>query len=192
MENVTRLFEIGEAVAVLATAVFGFVTIGAWRKENLGKRKLELAEATLLAFYDMKQRVHDVRKRLDGPSGVADPAAAFEANRSHYYNRLGMLGEWAGEGDALYTLRPSFEVYFGSDNAVAFQHLFDAVGPLRGALREVFTNVPANNDTLMSKEDLLKILGWDEHNRPDHIDRAIHKAIAEIEAICNPVLHGRK
>ena len=34
LENVTRLFEIGEAVAVMATAVFGFVTIGAWRKEN--------------------------------------------------------------------------------------------------------------------------------------------------------------
>jgi hypothetical protein len=48
----------------MATAVFGFITIDAWRKENLGKRRLKLAEATLLAFYDLKQRIIDVRTPL--------------------------------------------------------------------------------------------------------------------------------
>lgn len=191
LENVTRLFEIGEAVAVMATAVFGFVTIGAWRKENLGKRKLELAEATLLAFYDMKQRMIDVRKPLDGPRG-ADPITAFEANRSHYYNRLGWLGDVTGEGDSLIGLRTFFQVYFGFENAAAFKQMFDAVAPVRGALREIFTSVPANNNTLMPGAELLKILGWDGHNRPDHTDHAVDKAVAGIEAICNPVLQGRK
>jgi hypothetical protein len=191
LENITRLFGIGEAVAVMATAGFGFITIDAWRKENLGKRRLELAEATLLAFYDLKQRVIDVRKPLGDPAAL-DAVAAFEANRSHYYNRMGWLGDMTGEGDPLLNLRPSFQVYFGFESASAFKHMFDAVAPVRGALREIFTSVPANNNTLMSGTELLQILGWDGHARPDHTDRAVDKAVAEIEAICNPVLQGRR
>jgi hypothetical protein len=190
-ENVTRLFEIGEAIAVMASAALGLWTLGAWRRENLGKRKLDLAEETLLAFYDLKQRAIDVRKRIDGPAGLK-AGDAFEANRSHYYNRLGWLGSTSLDGDPLLNLRPVFQVYFGFEQAAPIDRLYSVIQPLRGALQEIFTSVPAKNNTLMSKEALLTILGWDDHARPDETDRAIADCVAEMEAICKPVLSGRR
>jgi len=189
--HIGQVMSIVEALAVLATAVLGFLTIGAWRKENLGKRKLEIAEQSLLGFYDLKQRFTNVRRRLDAPEGLST-VAAFEANRSHYYNRLGLLGSMAGETEPLLALRPLFQVYFGFEATEPFDRLLAAVGRVRGALTEVFTAVPANGNRFSPLPDLLLILGWADGLRPDQTDREVDLAVRDMERLCRPVLEGRR
>ena len=191
LETWAHIATIIEAGAVVATAVFGFSTIGAWRKENLGKRKLEIAEQSLLAFYDYKQRQIEVRRRLDAPAELS-AVEAFELNRSHYWNRLGWLGAIGDNNESLYSLRPQFQVYFGLEATETFDRLISTIENVRGSLREVFTSVPSKGNTLSPVPTLLDILGWSKASRPDDIDREVARAVADMEAICKPVLQGRR
>ncbi len=50
-----------QAVSVAVTAVFAVIGLRAWRRQLLGRRKIEIAEGTLLAAY--KIIGFDVRDR---------------------------------------------------------------------------------------------------------------------------------
>jgi hypothetical protein len=188
--HIGQFASIAEAVAVLATAVLAFKTLNSWRPENVGKRKFEVAENVLLATYDLKQRVLDVRRRLPAPQ-TADAEADFEQNRSHYWNRLGHLGGFAGD-DSLISLLPLFRVYFGFEVSRPADRLFAAVQKVNGALNEIFTMVPANGTELSPRINVLTTLGWTDVARPDRIDREIDAAVREIEEVCRPVLEGKR
>ena len=50
-----------QAVSVAVTAVFAVIGLRAWRRQLLGRRKIEIAEGTLLATYKIKEAMAYIR-----------------------------------------------------------------------------------------------------------------------------------
>lgn len=197
LEHTAQFFSILEAIAVIGGAIFTVATVNAWRAQNLGKRKVELAERALLDFYEMADALEYARRRLP-PLRECTPAEDFEDQRSEYYNKLQFI--LSLDVSSLAGQRPMFRVYFGSNAAKPFDAMIDITRELALNAREVFATVPAHGSVLQDKSALLNILGWGDLRRPDatdrHIkdatDRHIKRAVEEIEAICKPVLEGRR
>ena len=61
-----------QVIAVVVTAFFASKSLNAWRQQEVGKRKIEIAEEILVAAYKARANLHMVRDRV----------------------------QWAGEGDS--------------------------------------------------------------------------------------------
>ena len=55
------LATIAQAIAVIAACWAIISGVGAWKREFIGKRKIELAEDTLAAFFEIKDSIHFIR-----------------------------------------------------------------------------------------------------------------------------------
>lgn len=55
--------DIVESCAVIIAAVVAVVGIDAWRREHVGKRRIELAEEVLAMFYEVRMLVDAIRSR---------------------------------------------------------------------------------------------------------------------------------
>ncbi|HEX4080715.1 MAG TPA: hypothetical protein VHX61_17780 [Rhizomicrobium sp.] len=188
-----------EAVFVTAAAIVTLVTVNAWRRQNIGKRKVELAEDVLMGFYEARDVFAFVRRRLgapdDGPTQEFDlaPAEVFEARRSQYYGQHDYLRRRAELFGSLEGLRYVFQVYFGDGANGAFEAIADIRSTLDAAGRELFVQPePVVGEAEKVRERLLDDLGWGHSARPDDMDRAIMAAVATIEDLCKPVLEGRR
>lgn len=189
LEHVAQFFNILEAIAVIIGAVFTIATVDAWRTQNLGKRKVELAEHALLGFYALAEALEYGRKRLPIARGTT-AGEAFEAQRSEYYSKLQFI--FSLDVLPLAGQRPMFRVYFGADANKPFDTMIDVTRELALNARELFARVPAHGTVLQDNAALLNNLGWGDQARPDETDHRIKGAIGEIETICKPVLEGRK
>ncbi len=53
--------EVVQAVAVIVASVVAIFGINAWKREYVGKRRMELAEEVLAMFYEVRDVMHDIR-----------------------------------------------------------------------------------------------------------------------------------
>jgi hypothetical protein len=56
-----ELATIAQAVAVMAACWAIISGVGAWKREFIGKRKIELAEETLAAYFEIKDAIAFIR-----------------------------------------------------------------------------------------------------------------------------------
>jgi len=190
-------------VITAITAVAG-VTIASrglnrWHVETLGKRKAELAEQALIAAYEARDVFKWVRTGafLDGEGNTrqsaADESEHERRQRNVYFVPIERLTRDKELFARLQTLQYPFAAYFGE--------------PMRGpflALREIHVLLVSAASMLIhithgdkrqqgyehSFAPLLNDLGWGA-SRPDDTDRKIDKAVADLEAVCRPVLMAK-
>src|SRR5712691_9185860 len=68
-----------QAAAVIVTAIFASLGLRAWRAQLIGKRKFEIAEASLLAAYKVKNAMSYIRNSGSfGGEGRTRPRAETE------------------------------------------------------------------------------------------------------------------
>ena len=56
-----ELFELAKNISVIIGALTLISGIRAWKREYIGKRKIELAEDTLMLFYQARDAIRDIR-----------------------------------------------------------------------------------------------------------------------------------
>lgn len=77
-----------QAVSVAVTAVFAILGLRAWRRQLLGRRKIEIAEGTLFAAYKIKEAMSYIRgpglvggstrpRQPDEPEGLASRRGSY-------------------------------------------------------------------------------------------------------------------
>lgn len=198
-----QLLQAGSIIFAAATTIWG---ISAWRRETLGRRKIELAEETLSAFYQARDCIRQARAPLimggevksrtpvegETPEEKSRRDALFAPaerlmNQSEVFAELGassyrlaaLLGEEAR--------RPVTEI-------LRVRHrVFVAVSMLIGRDRDRAMHGPEDEDAGTKKlyQNLQKDIGW-ASSKDDPLGDELDKAVADMEAICRPVLAGQK
>jgi hypothetical protein len=191
LDAVAKIAGIGEAIAVIVGVIVTIGTLNAWRKQNLGKRKVELGEQALLLFYELRDNLIWIRRPLQDCT-KENAVEQFERNRSEYYNRFMSLEALDSVVSSLAGQRDMFRVYFGADAGKPFDAIIELTRKLQRNVREVFTTVPAEGTQLQDRAALLTFVGWGASPHPDAMDEAVEKAVADVEKLIRPVLEGRR
>jgi hypothetical protein len=91
--------------------------------------------------------------------------------------------------------RYEFGAYFGNQNITPFDTIFLIHGSIISNAQRLVRMAHYDNArqaVAKAKGNLLDELGWGERERPDDTDRAIEAAVLQIEALCRPILQGRR
>ncbi len=194
-EQVKLVLEIVSTIAVVfasGTAIYG---INAWKKEFSGKRKIELAEEVLALFYEARDAISAIRSPLgfvgEGSTRKQQEGESPEQKQARdrayvVYERYDKRKEVFNK---LHSLRYRFMARFGIKEAEPFENLRLIVIEI-----QVSANMLAESWAYGRKsqttEDLEATI-W-EHGRDDIINTRLGKIVSDIEAICKPIILGKK
>lgn len=96
----TDLATIAQAVAIVSACWAIISGVGAWKREFIGKRKIELAEETLAAFFELKDAVAFIRNPWSsGEEGKTRNRADYETKEE---SQLLDRGYTKTKGSSLY------------------------------------------------------------------------------------------
>jgi hypothetical protein len=199
-----ELVKAAPSVVTAITAIYGLgiakAGLDKWRVETVGKRKAELAEQALIAFYEARDVFVSVRSRgIFGGEGNSRTPAAGESEtqqqkRNTYFIPIERLTREKVLFAQLQTLRYAFAAHFGESSSEPFAAIYSVHTEIM-ASASVLIQITHDDDDKghafeRSAESLLNSIGWGRVARPDDIDRKIEKAVQDIERICRPVLTG--
>jgi hypothetical protein len=191
-------------VVTAITAVIGvsiaYRSLNKWHDETVGKRKAELAEQALIAFYEARDVFTWVRSRgiFGGEGGSRSPAAGEsetqQEKRNTYFIPIERLTRDKELFARIQTLRYAFTAHFGEAAGEPFRAIWDIHTDIISSASVLIQITHDDEDHTGafqgSAEPLLHTLGWGTAARPDDIDRKIDQAVQDIEKICRPVLTG--
>lgn len=202
METVAWL----ESVSVIIASWTAVVGISSWRREFLGRRRIELAEDALCLFHQAADVVkfmrHPATHGGEGRSrSVAEGESAGESDlRNQAYVPVERYEENKAPFAKLQALRPRFVARFGRDSTSPFDDLRTVVSEIRLAARTLSDVWPRQGRVKMTAEQREKHLDrmhqaeaviWDSFEQEDPIRPRVEALLNEIEATCRPVLEGR-
>ena len=195
MNTVASILQSVAAVVVAGVAIAGFFL---WRREMVGKRKMEAAERALTLFYQVKNTLEWVRFPGSNPHESANrPKGENESpedsrDKDVYYVPIARLIQEKDSLAELGTLRFSFMALFGKDNIEPFNTIKNITSQIQVASfhlgRSVGRRVSSERQDEHNKrlEDVIWYAGED-----DPINKRLDKAVAQIEETCRPYLEGK-
>jgi hypothetical protein len=192
------------SVVTAITAIYGVgiakAGLDKWHVETIGKRKAELAEQALTAFYEARDVFVWVRTPagFNGEGGSRRPAdgesETQQEKRNTYFIPIERLTREKQLFARLQSLRYSFAAQFGEAASEPFIAIWSVHNDIHTSASVLIQITPDDDDNsrdfAKSAEPLLNKMGWGPGPRPDDIDRKIEKAIQDIETVCRPVLAG--
>jgi hypothetical protein len=183
-----------QSVSVAVGMVVGLLGINAWRRQTIGKRKMELAEQVVGGVYQARDVFDWVRTRvIFRGEGASRPAMDGETERQKrqrdlYFVPIERLHNEKELFARLQAQRYLFTSYFGKDSAKAFE-LLDHVRLQITHAASVLIEM-TGEDANEPNEKLRNILGWGPRERPDELDQKIADAVTMIEKVCQQILEG--
>ena len=197
------LIKIAPSVVTAITAIVGVCVAKAglnrWHTETIGKRKADLAEQALVAFYETRDVFRWVRVtggfggEGNSRSPISGESDAERDRRNSYFVPIERLTADKALFARLQTLKYAFVTHFGSESRAPFdamKEVHDTITTAVGVLMQISADDWPRSGT--DRVPLLNDLGRGAARRPDDIDRKIEKAVEDIEAICRPVLDKQR
>lgn len=191
-----------EAVAVLFAAGIALYGINTWKREHVGKRRIELAEETLTMFYETRIIIKAIRSRyVYGSEGSSRKPVEGETERErHLRDKANVLNErFARHRETLSrlsTARFRFMAVFGTDKAWPFEDFEALMKELIGAaehlgellsIHEVGLR-PTDFENYEKQVIEARKLFYGSGDETDLFTFRLDKIIADVEEICAPVI----
>ena len=157
------------------------------------KRRVELAERALIAFYEARDVFTFVRSRgIFGGEGSSRQSSEAEGEaqkrkRDNYFVPIERLTREKELFARLQSLRYAFAANFGIATTEPFKAVWDAHNRIASSASVLIQLTFDGDDDRAGNEALFNAIGWGPAARPDEVDRMIEKAVTEIEAVCRPV-----
>lgn len=123
----TELATIAQAVAIMSACWAIISGIGAWKREFIGKRKIELAEGTLATFFEIKDAIAFIRNPWSsGTEGSTRKRSAYETEpESQLLDRGYIVFERYESKKEIFirfnTMKYKFMAVFGTETEKIFQ-----------------------------------------------------------------------
>lgn len=123
----------GAVVIASGVAIYG---IDAWKREHVGKRRIELAEEVLAMFYEARDAIHDVRAPFSfGGEGATRPPGENETSErkkalDSAYVTIERLKRHTELFSKLYSARYRFMASFGEPAGKPFYDLNERIHEL--------------------------------------------------------------
>ena len=191
-----------QAVAVISACWAIVSGVGAWKREFVGKRKIELAEAVLSKFFEVKDAVAFIRNPFstsaEGKSRKREASeSAAEAERldrgyvviERYQKREAVFAEFNA-------LKYRFMASFGPETERIFTDTFVAVNSIFTSARMLATHFwkrqdrPPNDELQFQKfiDQISRHEGvlWDENTDEDVIRKKLQAVQVSLESVTAP------
>ncbi|WP_023604656.1 hypothetical protein [Aliivibrio logei] len=159
---IEKITLIGQATAIISACWAIISGVGAWRREFIGKRKIELAEETLAAFFEIKDAIAFIRSpfassgegdsRIKGETETKEEAELL--NRGHIvFERYEQKKEVFVRFD---TLKYRFMAAYGSDSEAIFVDTNKALSSIFISARQLATHYWQRQGRVKMSEDQFK------------------------------------
>jgi hypothetical protein len=203
----TQLADVLQSVSVILACLTIILGVDAWRREFIGKRKIELAEDVLTRFYEAGDAIARIRSPFSTSGEGSErkkspnegPAASELLDRAYV-----VFARYEKEQELfnrLHALRYQVMARISLSAAQPFDHL-------RGTLNEIFASAhslgtyywPRQGRITMAEEEFQMHLDemhrhegvfWAGFGTSDPTAERVEKAISDIESVCRPVLEER-
>jgi hypothetical protein len=200
----TDIADILQSLSIILACLSVILGIDAWRREFIGKRKIELAEDVLTRFYEARDAIARIRNPM-----------SFENERSSRKRAPHERDEESNLLDQAYVVFVRYEKeqdLFNRIHALRYNVMarlgLDAAKPfnvLHGVVNEIFRAAhmlgshywPRQGRVSMSETEFKKHLAemhkheavfWAGYDENDLLQKRIDEVIAAIEQVCRPVL----
>jgi len=184
------------ALTALAGVVVAKAGLDTWRRETVGKRKIELAEAVLADFYEAR----DILEAARSPGGFEDEGASRRRSPDEteedtrkldsYFRTIERLNSKSEFFALLHSRRYRFQAIFGRSAATSFDELFRIRNEIivAGRMLMMFERNGDIGSLPQDRKSWLSTLGWSPDNDP--IKPRLDQAVEAVEQICTPALTG--
>ena len=179
------------AGAAVSTATVGWKALNKWRDETVGKRRLEVAEETLSAFYQVQEVISDARAPMIWASEmVKEEGVPDEVVRNSAYGPIRRLKQSFDHIRDLRTKRHRFAALFGREVTKPWDEIESVLNEMRAASDAILDlrgeHIPASDSLAKFYQEQRQILA--RRMNEDPITPRVDAAVKEIEAICRPII----
>jgi hypothetical protein len=191
--------DVVQAGAVVAAAWVGAKTLNAWRREMIGRKKADLAEQTLAAFYEARDIITAARHpgSFDYEGKSRQPMEGETESEASYRNSVYVPAErLLGQNEFFARLEASkyrFMALFGKEHTKPF----DTIKKVRNrVLSSSGMLIRTHSELAYEREELRRNREKWERNigmgltEEDPLADKVEAAIAEIERVCVAALTG--
>lgn len=192
-----------ESASIIVAAVVGIFGINAWRREHVGKRRIELAEEVMALFYEARDAIADVRNPLSlQAEGESRPASGRETEgdklaRDRAYIPIKRLQERSQLFSRIFAVQYRFMAMFGQEAGQPFLDLDTVIREIRvasGCLGDYLAEraVAANREERQRlAEDIRRAEGVVSASFADGADEIAQRMsgiVNQVEGTCRPVI----
>ena len=197
--------EIAQSVSVILASLFAIYGIDAWRREFVGKRRIELAEEVLALFYQAQDIIDAIRSpfgygsegemRKPGPNEDPEHKEALD----EAYVLIERYNRHTEVFSRLHALRYRFMAQFGADASIPFDDLNRVVNELILSARRKARLATMPERSLRSEAALERhhkeFLEIDRiyygGSEDDPIAPRVKKLVGDIERTCKSIIESR-
>jgi hypothetical protein len=204
--TLTEAASIAQSVSVILAALFAIYGFDAWRREHIGKRRIELAEDVLALFYQARDAIAHIRSPFGfgGEGSTRKPAENEKPEHKQALDGAYVLIERYRTHTELFAklhaLRYRFMAQIGVESAKPFDELSRVVNELISSAHEMarLSTVPDWSIRSAEAEDkhherLLKVhnIYYGAGGDDDPIEPRVTKLVQEIEATCRGIIESK-
>ena len=188
-----------QSILLCVTAVVALLSVNEWRRQTVGKRKIELAEQVLASFYEVRDLFVWVRSPAAiGGEGETRQAEGEDENvrrqRNTYFVPIERMQKHSELFAKLQSQRYTFMALFGAAAIAPFDELRQAQVRISVSAQTLIRMV-GNNYAQQQNAQLIERCEsdiWDgtyeARNVEDPIKASLLHMIATVEALCRPAL----
>lgn len=197
------VFEALTALSVIVASIVAICGINAWKKEFSGKRRIELAEEVLALFYEARDAISVIRSPFaykdEGStrSPQEDETQIQKEAKDRSYIVHERFQKQRNVFNKLQSKRYQFMARFGCEKARPFDSLRQIVLEILMSADELVPTMirrdrdVQNEEKLFEEETRLEAI-IQEQPVNDPIKHRLEEIISGIEAICRPIILGKK
>ncbi len=190
-------------VGLIVTVWLAIDKINAWRRENLGKRRIELAEDTLALFYEARDTIRYIRspagfshetEDVEQKPGEGDSEFNARKRASVVFYRYNQHQELFNK---IHASRYRFMAQIGISEAKSFDELSKILRDITLSAHMLATlwvrdEFNPRSETESRREEIKKheAIFWEGLEDDDPINPRVEKLVREIEETCRSIILG--
>jgi len=200
--HMTDLAAIAQAIAIISACWAIISGVGAWKREFIGKRKIELAEETLATFFEIKDAIAFIRNPWSsGTEGSTRKRAPHEIEaESQLLDRGYIVFErYESKKDIFVrfnTLKYKFMAVFGTETETIFQDTNKTLNSIFSSANMLATHYWQRQGRVkMEPDEFQKHLDemhkhegifWDRYNENDELRSQLATTQQALEKVTKP------
>jgi len=198
------IYQIAAILANGAVILGVYIALNSWRNEYFGKKKIELAENTLILFYKASDIIHFLRHPLAYESETEKIKINEKESKEEYRARKNasvLLYRYNQHSDLfneIHATRYRFMVQFGKDKIKPFDDLRKITVDLIASAKTLAMLWPIKQfSTEEKREDHIKnvkkyeAIFWEGRQKNDQINKRLDEVISQIEQICYKIIGSK-
>lgn len=185
-------------IATLIVAIYG---IHFWKKEYVGKKRIDMAEETLALFYEASDAIKDIRSPMGWSSETENTKCRENESEEQFKARKQASVKYERYKEhqelfhRLYSMRYRFMAQVGKEEAKPFTDLRKIVNKILHSAHMLtrLWSLRRNPEDRKHWESVEKqeAIFWDSMDENDPINPEVEKIISEIENTCRKIIDGK-